>query len=118
MTKVDWYYHRPGCTTCKRSQSFLERKQIEIKETVNATKTRFEPREALELARTASRIVVAKGKNVVTFDMKKDPPDDETLLKYLIGPSGKMRAPAIRRGTTLLVGFHEEKFASVLAAGK
>jgi arsenate reductase-like glutaredoxin family protein len=118
MSKVDWYYHRPGCTTCGKSQSFLNRQKIEVKETVNAVKVRFEPKEALAVARQAGRIVVAKGKKVVTFDMKCDPPDDETLLKYILGPSGKLRAPAIRRGSTLLIGFDESEFSRVLAAGK
>ncbi len=117
-SRIDWYYHRPGCTTCGKSQSFLQRRKIEVKELVNAAKVRFEPRQALEMARGASRIVVAKGKKVVTFDMKKDPPDDETLLKHLIGPSGKLRAPVIRRGSTMLVGFDEEHFDRVLDPGK
>jgi arsenate reductase-like glutaredoxin family protein len=111
---VDWYYHRPNCTTCAKSQEFLNRRQIGVKETVNAAKVRFEPKDALKMAREASRIVVAKGKKVVTFDMKREPPDDETLLKHIIGPSGKLRAPVIRRGSTLLVGFAEEEFGRVL----
>ena len=114
MTTVDWYYHRPGCTTCGKSQSFLNRRKIDVKETVNAAKVRFAPREALELVRGAGRVVVAKGKKVVTFDMKRDPPDDETLLAHILGPSGKLRAPVIRRGSTLLIGFAEEEFARVL----
>ena len=61
---------------------------------------RFEPKEALAVARQAGHIVVAKGKKVVTFDMKHDPPDDKTLLKHIMGPSGKLRAPVIRRGST------------------
>jgi arsenate reductase-like glutaredoxin family protein len=117
-TKVDWYYHRPNCTTCGKSQGFLNRRKIDVKETVNAAKVRFEPTEALRIAREAARIVVAKGKKVVTFDMRKDPPDDETLLKHILGPSGKFRAPAIRRGSTLLIGFDESAFASVLGGEK
>ena len=45
---------------------------------------------------------------------KRDPPDDETLLAHIIGPSGKLRAPVIRRGSTLLIGFAEDEFAKVL----
>jgi hypothetical protein len=100
--------------TCVRSQEFLARHKIEVKETINAAKVRFEPKEALKMAREASRIIVAKGKKVVTFDMKREPPDDETLLKRIIGPSGKLRAPVIRRGSTLLIGFAEEEFGRVL----
>ncbi len=50
------------------------------------------------------------------YDMKRDPPDDETLLAHIIGPSGKLRAPVIRRGSTLLIGFAEDEFAKVLGA--
>ena len=55
-----------------------------------------------------NKVVVAKGKNVVTFDLKKDPPDDDTLAAHLLGPTGNLRAPSVRRGSTLYVGFNEE----------
>jgi hypothetical protein len=51
---------------------------------------------------------------VVTFDMKKDPPDDDALLSKLIGPTGNLRAPVLRVGTTLVVGFSEEAYADAL----
>ena len=56
-----------------------------------------------------SVIHVARGKKVVTIDMK-DAPDDETLVGYLLGPSGNLRAPTIRKGKTLYVGFSEEAY--------
>jgi arsenate reductase-like glutaredoxin family protein len=114
MASVDWYYHRPGCTTCGKSQAFLAKRKLAVKETVNATKVRFEPEAALALVRQAGRVVVAKGKKIIDFDMKRDPPDDETLLAHILGPSGKLRAPVIRRGSTLLIGFAEVEFAKVL----
>jgi len=58
--------------------------------------------------------VVAKGKKVVTFDMKQAPPDDDTLAAYLLGPTGNLRAPTIRQGKTLLIGFNEEAYTSHL----
>ena len=80
----------------------------------NATKDRRGRAEALALAKSASRILVAKGKKVVTFDMKNDPPDDDTLAGHLLGPTGNLRAPTIRKGNTLLVGFSEEAYRDVL----
>jgi arsenate reductase-like glutaredoxin family protein len=62
------------------------------------------------LAKKASTLIVAKGKNIVTFDMKKDRPDDETLAAHLLGPTGNLRAPTIRRGSTLYVGFNEDAY--------
>ena len=61
------------------------------------------------------RVVAGKGKKVVTFDMKNDPPDDETLLAYLLGPTGNLKAPTLRRGKTLLVGFNQESYRRMLA---
>jgi arsenate reductase-like glutaredoxin family protein len=58
--------------------------------------------------------VVGRGKKVVTFDMKNDPPDDETLLAHLLGPTGNLKAPTLRKGRTLLVGFSEEAYRVTL----
>ncbi|MBD3866913.1 MAG: hypothetical protein IFK94_02220 [Acidobacteria bacterium] len=45
--------------------------------------------------------------------MKKDRPGEEELLKHILGPTGNLRAPTIRKGKTLLVGFNEELYADV-----
>lgn len=62
----------------------------------------------------ASRVIVAKGKKVVTFDMKRNPPDSDTLAAHLLGPTGNLRAPAIRKGSVLFVGFNEEMLSGLL----
>ena len=70
--------------------------------------------EALALARSVDRVIAGRGKNVVVFDMKRDPPDDETLAGHLLGPTGNLRAPSFRRGRTLVVGFSEQAYEQVL----
>lgn len=82
----------------------------------DATKVRKGREEALALARTAATIIVAKGKGVLTFDMKKAPPDDDTLAAALLGPTGNLRAPTLRKGKTLLVGFGDEAYRQVFGA--
>lgn len=77
---------------------------------MDAKKRKLGRADALRLAREAERVVVAKGQKIVRFDMKNAPPDEETLLKHLLGPSGNLRAPTIRTGTTLLVGFHADAY--------
>lgn len=57
---------------------------------------------------------MAKGRKVVTFDMRKAPPDDDTLAAHLLGPTGNLRAPTIRTGRALLVGFNEEAYREVI----
>ena len=86
---------------------------MESKEQVDAGKSRLGKADALRLARAASKIIVAKGKKVVTFDMKKAPPDDATLLAAILGPTGNLRAPTLRRGQTLLVGFEEGAYKEI-----
>jgi len=81
---------------------------------VDAGKERKDRDEALKLARTAARVVVARGKKVVSFDMKREPPDDDTLAAYLLGPTGNLKAPTLRVGDTLLVGFGEAAYRQVL----
>ena len=69
---------------------------------------------ARELAAGASRIIVAKGKKVTVFDMRKDSPDEATLMKHMLGATGNLRAPTIKRGKTLLVGFNQEEYEVAL----
>lgn len=99
---------------CKRARGFLAAQDYEVKSQSDAGKERRGPDQALDLAKNADKIVVGRGKKVVIIDMKSDRPDDQTLLSYLIGPTGNLRAPILRRGKTLLVGFSEEAYRQVL----
>jgi arsenate reductase-like glutaredoxin family protein len=99
---------------CKRAQGFLEANEVEVGQHTDATKERRGREEALALARSVDQVVVGRGKKVVTFDMKKTPPDDDTLAALLLGPTGNLKAPTLRRGNTLLVGFSEDAYRQVL----
>lgn len=80
----------------------------------SATKEPVEGDAALELLDGVTRLRVAKGKKVVDVDLGEDRPTDEELLALLLGRSGKLRAPTIRTGDTLLVGFHLGMFEEAL----
>lgn len=81
---------------------------------VDAGKDRRGRVEALALARSAKHVVSGRGKTVVTFDMSAGPPDDETLAAAILGPTGNLKAPTLKVGNTLLVGFNEEAYRQVL----
>ncbi len=85
-----------------------------VKEEVNANKTKYQEQEALELAAKVNHIHAAKGKNVVYINVKKDKPDNEALTKVMLGPTGNLRAPTLRIGKTLLIGFNAELYEQVL----
>jgi hypothetical protein len=59
-------------------------------------------------------VYATKGKKVIHLDLRRDKPDRATPDGVLIGPSGNLRAPTLRRGRTLLVGFDEATYAKVL----
>ncbi len=65
------------------------------------------------MAQGVNEIYAAKGKKIVHVNMKKDKPDTATLAKLLLGPTGNLRAPVLRKGKTLVVGFDEETYKKV-----
>lgn len=52
---------------------------------------------------------MAKGKKVRTFAPAKD--DFDEIAAAALGPTGNLRAPAIRMGKTWLIGFNEEAYS-------
>ncbi len=86
-----------------------------VRETVNAAKERFGKADLKKVFDGASKVVVAKGKKVLTFDMKKDAPSASELAAVVLGPTGNLRAPAIRTGKTWLVGFHADAYGEHFA---
>jgi len=77
---------------------------------VIANKVKLGADEAMELAAEASTVRAARGKKVVSYSMKKDAPSREDLLKVMLGPTGNLRAPTLRKGRTILVGFNEDLY--------
>jgi arsenate reductase-like glutaredoxin family protein len=80
---------------------------------LDARKSTLKEKEALVLAAEVDEIYASKGKQVVRLDLKKDKPDKTTLLGLLLGPTGNLRAPTIRKGRTLVVGFDEATYGKV-----
>ena len=102
--------------TCKKAQEFLEQLGTTAKETVDATKVRYDATDALKLLDGIETLVAARGKKIETFDLKKNRPGDAELLARLMGPTGNLRAPTARVGRTLIVGFNEDAYRQILDA--
>ena len=64
--------------------------------------------DALQVLEGVTHLFVAKGKKTLHFDLTETRPADAELLELLLGRSGKLRAPSIRKGTHLLVGYNED----------
>jgi hypothetical protein len=53
-------------------------------------------------------VIVAKGRKVDTFQGAAK--SGKAAVDAMLGPTGNLRAPTIRRGKTVIVGFDEEAF--------
>ena len=80
---------------------------------MNAKKSPLKGADALALVDQVNELYAAKGKNVVHVNLKTDRPDDAELKKLLLGPTGNLRAPTLRKGKTLVVGFDEKTYQRV-----
>jgi len=91
---------------------------VTIREIVKANKQKIPADEAVALAMGSSMVLVAKGKKVLDFRIKagqlQGGAKEEDLRKAIVGPSGNLRAPTIRTGKTLIVGFHPDLYAERL----
>ncbi len=56
----------------------------------------------------ATTVVASKGKKVVSFEA--DETSSDACVDAMLGPTGNLRAPTIKTGDTVLVGFNESVF--------
>lgn len=71
-------------------------------------------REAPSLLEGMTELCVAKGRKLVRVDLTaEDRPPDSELVGMMTSRWGKLRAPAMRVGTTFVVGFNQDMLAEV-----
>jgi hypothetical protein len=86
----------------------FDEKKITIDEAVEARKMKIADEDAWNLLAAADRIVVGRGKKMVVLDPKKDA--KEEILKNCLGRTGNLRAPTLKIGNLLVVGFNDAMY--------
>ena len=86
----------------------LDASGFEVREERNSRKEPLSDKEARQLVAQVSKVIVAKGKKF------EEIPAAKAKIANLKGPSGNYRAPMLRKGKTLLVGFHGETLESLV----
>lgn len=94
--------------------AFFEEHGVTVRETVKANKEKKGAEEALALLEGMERLVAVRGKKKVEFDLTGERPSDEDVLKHMLGPTGNLRAPTLRLGNEMLVGFQEAAYQETL----
>ena len=68
-------------------------------------------KDAAALAKAASKVYVAKGKKV--DEWKPAGKADAEVVAAMLGPTGNLRAPCLRAGKTVIVGFNEDLYQAI-----
>ena len=79
-----------------------------VREERSTRKAPMSDEEAAALLASVETVVLARGKKAETR------PAREVSVADLKGPTGNIRAPPVRRGTRLLVGFQPESLQALL----
>lgn len=86
----------------------MAEKNVEIAVEEDARKQSYPVESAWLLLASAEKVYVAVGKKIVEFDPATA--DRDLILKKVIGPSGNLRAPALRVGRVFYIGYHPEMY--------
>jgi len=100
--------------TCAKAQGFLAQHTIAVTDQTDAKKATIKGDAALEVLRGVDEVYVVKGKRVVHLDLRREKPPRAELLALLLGPTGNLRAPTLRKKRTLIVGFDEATYSRLV----
>jgi arsenate reductase-like glutaredoxin family protein len=85
--------------SCERTRAVLDARKVAVREERISKKEPLSDAGARALLKSVSEVVIAKGKSTRRLR------SSEARLADLRGPTGNFRAPMVRKGRTLLVGF-------------
>lgn len=95
---IDWFYARPGCESCEKTRAELGRRGLAVREE-RSTKRPLDEPEARALLASVDEVWIARG---AKLDRRAA---GSVAVADLRGPTGGIRAPLLRRGRRLLVGY-------------
>jgi hypothetical protein len=87
----------------------LQCHEVAIEQVVDARKESLAGDDAWKMLAGAGQVLVAKGKAYQVFDPRVD--SKEAVLAQALGRTGNLRAPSLRIGDQLWVGFSEGLYA-------
>ena len=86
----------------------LDDRHVQVRQKRNSRKEPLSDKEARALIASVSKVIVAKGKKFEQL------PASKAKIANLKGPTGNYRAPMLRKGKTLLVGFHADTLETLI----
>lgn len=83
---------------------------------MDARKERYGAKDLDALFRGGTKLIAVRGKKSQTFDLKKGGFERADFEKSVLGPTGNLRAPAMRLGKTWLIGYGEDTYDEIFGA--
>lgn len=90
----------------------FDAKGIEIQEAVEARKKKIEGDDAWAILQSGKELIVGRGKKFQVFDPQTD--DKEVILKTCLGRTGNLRAPTLKMGDRIVVGYNDDMYEQYL----
>ena len=81
---------------------------------VDARKERIGKGDLKKVLKGVTKITIAKGKKITSFDLGKEDVKQADLAAAMLGPTGNLRAPTLKRGKKMMVGFHADEYEEFL----
>jgi arsenate reductase-like glutaredoxin family protein len=97
--------------SCTKAQKFFEENKIEVAETADARKQKIDNDHAWELICSQAQVFIGKGKKVLEFEPGEE--NREEILKAAMGRSGNLRAPTLKTGDRVFIGFNEDIYKNL-----
>lgn len=91
----------------------FDKQKTDIQETVDARKEPLADKETWNLLQKADEIIVGRGKKYLSF--KPSQASKSEILQNCLGRTGNLRAPALKIGKKIIVGFTEEMYNKFVA---
>ncbi|MGQ0554084.1 MAG: ArsC family (seleno)protein [Planctomycetota bacterium] len=92
----------------------MARHGLTAREVVDARKVPMGKPQIAALLRGSHRVIAVRGTRRTDYDLRHAAPTEKELYEAMLGPTGNLRAPTLRLGKTLLVGFNEEAWKQLL----
>lgn len=90
----------------------FDRQEIRIAETVDAKKAKLADEQAWALLVQSREIVVGSGKKILVFTPSAS--NKQNILQHCLGRTGNLRAPAVKVGNRIIIGYNDDMYQKYL----
>lgn len=108
---IEWTYMRRGCKSCDKAKEILRTKKLKAETEVDCKKAPLDEAALRNEIKELDTVLVTKGKKVLRLSPLQD---QDEILATAIGRSGNLRAPSLRHGNTLLVGYTDDVYPELI----